>query len=193
MLETDFDQCIFSRFNAFVPVACGFGKDHYPRGRWGRASGQTQQKNGKGYVAVHAGIELRRKVAELGKSVAPTFKPDMKIMALIFLTICWQSVLLTGQPEMVAVQGGAFAMGSPEGNADEKPVHRVVVSSFYLSETEITMADFKKFADATGYRTDAERSGGSYIWDSLGWHKQEKVNWRHDESGRIRLGAKFPV
>jgi formylglycine-generating enzyme required for sulfatase activity len=42
--------------------------------------------------------------------------------------------------EMVHVPGGAFEMGDKlgEGEGDEKPVHTVTVSSFYMSKYEIT-------------------------------------------------------
>jgi len=43
----------------------------------------------------------------------------------------------------IFVLGGTFSMGSTMGNSDEKPVHRVTVSSFYLSATEVTQAQYK--------------------------------------------------
>ncbi len=42
--------------------------------------------------------------------------------------------------EMVAVKGGTFLMGSNEGEDDEKPVHSVTVSDFYIGKTEVTQA-----------------------------------------------------
>ena len=44
---------------------------------------------------------------------------------------------------MVAVEGGSFTMGAtPEqgndANDDEKPTHRVTLSSFYIGQTEVT-------------------------------------------------------
>jgi len=46
---------------------------------------------------------------------------------------------------MKYVQGGSFWMGSNDSEADddEKPVHSVTVSSFYMSETEVTQALWK--------------------------------------------------
>ena len=89
-------------------------------------------------------------------------------------------------PEMRPIPTGTFQMGSLTGDADEKPVHTVTVSSFHLAKTETTFTQFKIFVDATGYVTDAERGDGSFVWDSLGWHKRELVSWRHDERGRLR-------
>ena len=40
--------------------------------------------------------------------------------------------------EMIGIKGGAFNMGSKIGHEREKPVHRVTLSDFYLSKTEVT-------------------------------------------------------
>ena len=57
-------------------------------------------------------------------------------------------------------------MGSSdkEGRPDEYPQHTVRVDSFYMDATEVTNAMFKKFVDATGYITTAERKPD---WDEL--------------------------
>ena len=34
---------------------------------------------------------------------------------------------------------------------DERPVHSVEISSFWMDETEVTNAEFKEFVDATDY------------------------------------------
>jgi len=56
--------------------------------------------------------------------------------------------------EFVFVQGGTFQMGDVFGNgdSDEKPVHTVTVSDFYLSKTEITVAQYRAFCKATRRR-----------------------------------------
>jgi formylglycine-generating enzyme required for sulfatase activity len=45
--------------------------------------------------------------------------------------------------KMVAIKGGTFEMGSNDGYSDEKPVHSVTVSDFYMGETEVTQALWK--------------------------------------------------
>ena len=45
---------------------------------------------------------------------------------------------------MVYVAGGTFQMGSNSGDSDEKPVHTVTVSSFYMDATEVTQAEYRK-------------------------------------------------
>ena len=46
-------------------------------------------------------------------------------------------------PGMVYVAGGTFQMGSDE-DSDEKPIHTVTVSSFFMDKTEVTQAQYKK-------------------------------------------------
>jgi formylglycine-generating enzyme required for sulfatase activity len=60
---------------------------------------------------------------------------------------------------MVWVPGGEFMMGTDTeiGWADEKPAHRVRVDGFFMDRTEVNNAEFRKFAEATGYKTTAER------------------------------------
>ena len=46
--------------------------------------------------------------------------------------------------EMVYVEGGSFAMGSNYGEENEKPVHSVTVSSFYIGKYEVTQKEWEK-------------------------------------------------
>ncbi|MCQ6563819.1 formylglycine-generating enzyme family protein [Paenibacillus mendelii] len=69
---------------------------------------------------------------------------------------------------MVFIEGGTFLMGSNdrEGFAEdgEGPVRKVHVPSFYMDETAVTNEQFGQFIAATGYRTEAERFGWSYVF-----------------------------
>lgn len=60
---------------------------------------------------------------------------------------------------MVWIPGGEFIMGSDDEIAYEveKPAHPVKVNGFWMDKTEVTNAEFRKFTDATGYITIAER------------------------------------
>ncbi|MCH5178715.1 MAG: SUMF1/EgtB/PvdO family nonheme iron enzyme [Prevotellaceae bacterium] len=44
---------------------------------------------------------------------------------------------------MVAIDGGTFQMGSNDGKDDEKPVHSVTLSDYYIGQTEVTQALWK--------------------------------------------------
>lgn len=56
------------------------------------------------------------------------------------------------------IPGDAFSMGSDDFYAEERPVHRVEVSGFWIDEYPVTNADFARFVADTGYRSVAERS-----------------------------------
>ncbi|MBP1991976.1 formylglycine-generating enzyme family protein [Paenibacillus eucommiae] len=77
---------------------------------------------------------------------------------------------LTANPyeAMVFIAGGTFLMGSNdrEGFAEdgEGPVREVSVRSFYMDETAVTNEQFGRFIAATGYRTEAEKFGWSYVF-----------------------------
>ena len=65
---------------------------------------------------------------------------------------------------MVWIPGGSFEMGAKEehlgpvrAQAEEFPTHRVVLEGFWMDATEVTNAQFRKFVEATGFKTRAER------------------------------------
>ena len=45
---------------------------------------------------------------------------------------------------MVWIEGGTFMMGSNDGSSDEKPVHQVTMSGFYMDKTEVTQAEYER-------------------------------------------------
>ncbi len=64
-----------------------------------------------------------------------------------------------GPEGMVWVPGGEFLMGTndPSAHEAERPAHRVKVDGFWIDATEVTNAQFRRFVEATGYLTMAER------------------------------------
>lgn len=48
---------------------------------------------------------------------------------------------------MIFVEGGSFQMGSDDGDASSKPVHKVTVDSFYMSRTPVSL---KLYGETTG-------------------------------------------
>lgn len=67
---------------------------------------------------------------------------------------------------MVLIPAGEFYMGAgdKDGREDEYPQHKVKLSFFWMDVNEVTNAQFKKFVDATGYVTTAERKP---IWEEM--------------------------
>lgn len=68
--------------------------------------------------------------------------------------------------KMILIEGAEFTMGTCEqsNTNDALPAQKVKVDGFWIDEHEVTNADFKKFVDATGYVTVAERS---VDWEEL--------------------------
>lgn len=101
--------------------------------------------------------------------------------------------------EQVRIAAGQFRMGDAFDEGEpidgEQPVHDVWLSAFDIDATAVTNRDFACFVAATGYVTDAERSGFSAVFhrllradlsDVLGaaphtpwWLGVRGADWRH--------------
>jgi hypothetical protein len=72
--------------------------------------------------------------------------------------------------ELVSIPDGWFYMGSEDGDEDEKRRHKVTISQpFYLGKTKVTVAQFQRFVDATGHKTEAEKEGDQWTWKKPGY------------------------
>ena len=58
---------------------------------------------------------------------------------------------------MVWIPGGTFRMGSADFYPEERPVHAVTVDGFWMDDHPVTVAEFRRFAKATGHVTLAEK------------------------------------
>jgi formylglycine-generating enzyme required for sulfatase activity len=122
---------------------------------------------------------------------------------------------------MVWISGGTFAMGSENGQPDEKPPHQVTVDGFWMDKTEVTNEQFEKFTRDTRHVTVAERKpnasdypgvpperlvAGSVVFTPppgevpldnhfAWWSYVAGANWRHPEGPNSDLKGreKHPV
>ncbi len=74
-----------------------------------------------------------------------------------------QTQLSAIEPDMAKIPDGEFMMGCLEGRdnkckGDEKPSHQVKLKAFEIGKSEVTVAEFRAFVQATKYRTEAERN-----------------------------------
>ena len=102
--------------------------------------------------------------------------------------------------ELVGLEGGAFLMGSEEGEgypADgEHPVRHVRVPGFRISATTVTNRQFAAFVADTAHVSAAESAGWSFVFagllpDDFGptrgvasapwWRQVEHASWAHPE------------
>ena len=93
------------------------------------------------------------------------------------------------QFEMVYVEGGTFRMGATEEQGedaadDEKPVHRVTLSSYLIGKHEVTQALWK---EVMGKNPSHNKLGGDYPVEYVSWNDcQEFV-----KKLNARTGMKF--
>jgi len=83
--------------------------------------------------------------------------------------------------DMVYFKGGTFMMGSVNGLPNEQPVHKVTVQSFKIDKYPVTVSDFRRFVEATGIKTDAEKFGDSGVFDfkTSGWILKKGADWQY--------------
>lgn len=93
-------------------------------------------------------------------------------------------------PPLVVIPVGRFRMGSTKAERghrpEESPAHEVIMDRpFALGRNEVTVADFRQFASATEYASDAEKLGSSVYYDEKNGRLTEgrNINWRHDFMG----------
>ncbi|HEY3201992.1 MAG TPA: SUMF1/EgtB/PvdO family nonheme iron enzyme, partial [Actinomycetes bacterium] len=103
-----------------------------------------------------------------------------------------------------------FAIGSTDRWAypedGESPVREVEVSPFSIGAYAISNADFIGFVEATGYVTDAERYGWSFVFAGLlpddfpptqgvlhapWWRKVEGAGWEHPEGPHSSIAERL--
>jgi formylglycine-generating enzyme required for sulfatase activity len=113
---------------------------------------------------------------------------------------------------MAPVPGGEFLMGS--ANADgwpadgEGPVRAVTMQPFHIDVCCVTNEQFNAFVNTTGYRTEAERFGWSFVFHlflapeqlaqvtqrvagSEWWCRIDGAYWRHPEGPRSNIKQRW--
>ncbi len=101
----------------------------------------------------------------------------------------------------MAIPAGSFTMGRETGHEDERPPHRVQLSAFYLDRYLVTAADFRRYVEATGYVTTAERLGFGMVsvegMDDWEWAETPGASWRlpwgPERADQLSQGEDHPV
>lgn len=118
--------------------------------------------------------------------------------------------LVASRPEavhFVPLGGGPFEMGSatsPYPDDGEGPVRTITLSPFQIATTAVSNAQFAAFVHATGWVTDAERIGWSFVFDGAvdvrrgpaitstapWWSRVPAANWLHPEGAASDLAGR---
>lgn len=73
--------------------------------------------------------------------------------------------------DMVFVPAGTFKMGAMDHEVRESdgegPIREVKLEAFYVDKTTVTNEQFSHFIEDTGYKTEAERFGWSFVFRAL--------------------------
>jgi formylglycine-generating enzyme required for sulfatase activity len=88
------------------------------------------------------------------------------------------------QPNFARIPAGGFLMGSSDGEAGERPVHRVYVGEFFIGRFPVTHDEYARFVRATGHRAPAVRSLPSVTagGQEAGFRElAAPYEWRHGE------------
>ena len=72
--------------------------------------------------------------------------------------------------EFVFIRGGVFTMGTDEAvlpQDGEGPARRVQIGDFFIHKYEVSNREFAAFTEDTGYVTEAEKFGNSFVLEML--------------------------
>jgi len=118
---------------------------------------------------------------------------------------------------MVKLDGGSFLMGTDSELAfpqdGEGPVREIQLDAFYVDKFAITNEQFREFVRATGYRTESEQLGWSFVFQghiphecynelvvatvpgASWWCKVNGADWKHPEGpdSSIENRLRYPV
>jgi formylglycine-generating enzyme required for sulfatase activity len=159
-----------------------------------RYSPGMELKPGKYHVEVAArGYQKERTWITLAEGENKTIEISLKKLG--------QAITNSLGMKFVLVEPGTFMMGNSSnerGALPDETRHRVTLTGgYYLQATEVTVAQFRQFAVATGYKTEAETAGGCWInVTGSGWKKNKESNWKSPglrESAAFRQSDEQPV
>jgi len=88
-----------------------------------------------------------------------------------------------GTREMLRVPAGSFDMGFEHGYDDERPLHQVQIREFRIDRTEVSNHQFRRFVEATGHLTQAERDGycWAYVEHADDFQALQGASWRYPQ------------
>ena len=103
-------------------------------------------------------------------------------------------------PDMVVIPAGGFRMGSPRDESgrqgNEGPLHSVRFErGFAAGRSEVTLAQFRAFVRASGYRPTSRSRRGSTVYDENSGSMVERgsATWESDYTGKRADSDDLPV
>jgi len=105
---------------------------------------------------------------------------------------------------LVYIEGATYQMGAAE-QKDARPLLQQQLPGFAIQRCEVRVDDFRRFTEATGYISLAERNGGSYVFkagaspDSMSlpaapwWKYTPGASWQHPGGHNTQAAGQEPV
>ncbi len=88
-------------------------------------------------------------------------------------TFAGQEIVGPGDIPLVWVPGGSFRMGSEDGKKDERPVHHVELSGFWIGKTEVTVEQWRSVMGRVAMSSIQGR-GQSSAQDGVTWSEAKR-------------------
>lgn len=96
----------------------------------------------------------------------------------------------TDDAEMAVILAGEFMMGNDDGEANEKPAHKVYLDSFHIDKYEVTNNQYGKFMAAAGY-------GAPGYWNHKKFNAPKQpvvgVSWHQADAYCMWAGKRLPT
>ena len=83
------------------------------------------------------------------------------------------------------IERGTFQMGSDDGGDDERPVHRVTMSGFWIQEHEVTNEEYRRFDAGHQFPSGQER----YPVVAVSW--QQAIDYARSRGGSLPTEAQW--
>ena len=94
--------------------------------------------------------------------------------------------------DMVPVKGGTFAMGSLDGDEDERPVHDEHVAAFTIGRTEVTVAEYRKCIDSGACSATPVKADCNVSIEGRAAHPINCVTWDQASAFCAWAGGRLP-
>jgi formylglycine-generating enzyme required for sulfatase activity len=95
--------------------------------------------------------------------------------------------------KMVAIPEGRFAMGSENGDRDERPVHDVNVAPFWMQRTLVTVAEYRECEAKGACSKTPEKPYCNEHVEGRDEHPMNCVTWSQATSFCAWAGARLPT
>ncbi|MGM0417510.1 MAG: SUMF1/EgtB/PvdO family nonheme iron enzyme [Thermodesulfobacteriota bacterium] len=83
--------------------------------------------------------------------------------------------------EFKRISKGEFMMGTPGDElrrGEDEILHKEEIKKdFYIMTKEVSVAQWKEFIEASGYKPESVSDGGAYAWIGYKWDKSWKYSW----------------